>query len=110
MDQIPGESFLISCLQKRLTFTVANKVIRVGKLILFRRFHYFIQMALISDKGVRENLEVPIPFKVEHYKDEGLLYFDYRLKSLGVESCPRGGDKVASGYFNKILEISVTDQ
>jgi len=104
-DQVPGEPFLVSCLQKNLTFSINNKTIKQGKLILFRRVHYFIQIALMSDKNQRENFEIPIPFKVENYFDDGLLYFDYRLKSLQVEELPKIPAKVSSIYFNKILEI-----
>ncbi len=59
----------------------------------------------MTEKNLRENFEIPIPFKVEDYSDEGLLYFDYRLDSLQVDVLPRIPDKVPSIYFNKILEI-----
>ena len=107
LEQIPGELFLVSCLQKSINFTVNNKSIKRGKLLLFRRFHYFVQLALMSEKGTRENVDVPIPFKVEHYPEEGLLYFDYRIKSLEVETLPLMPDKITSAYFDKILEIQV---
>ena len=105
LDQVPGEPFFVSCLQKNMNFSINNKVIKKGKLLLFRRVHYYIQIALMTDKNVRENFEIPIPFKVEDYSEEGLLYFDYRLDSLQVESLPIIPDKVSSIYFNRILEI-----
>lgn len=105
LDRIPGEHFLISCLQKTINFSVNNKTLKKGKLILFRRVHYFVQISLLTEKGTRENIEVPIPYKVEDYSEEGLLYFDYRLKSLEVECLPRIPDKVSSVYFDRILEI-----
>lgn len=105
LEQIPGEKFLISFLQKNLKFSINNKIVKKGRLILFRRFHYFIQISLLSEKGTRENFDLPIPFKVENYEDDGLLYFDYRLKSLEVENLPKISQKVCSIYFDKILEI-----
>ena len=105
LDQIPGENFLISCLQKNLNFIINHKIIKKGKLLLFKRFHYFIQITLMNEKNVRENFDLPIPFKVESYTDEGLMYFDYRLKALEVEFLPNIPEKVHSIYFNKILEI-----
>ena len=105
LDRIPGEPFLISCLQKNVAFSVSNKILKKGKLLLFRRIHYFVQMSLLTEKGTRENIELPIPYKVEDYTEDGLLYFDYRLKSLEVKSLPQIPDKVSSVYFNKILEI-----
>lgn len=107
MDEIPGEPFLISCLQKQVLFSIGDKVIKRGRLLLFRRVHYFIQISLLSDKNVRENFEVPIPFRTENYTEEGLLYFDYRLSSLNVKNLPKMPEKISSTYFNKILELSV---
>jgi hypothetical protein len=109
LDQVPGEAFLVNCLQKSLNFSINNKTIKRGKLLLFRRFHYFIQIALLSEKGTRENFDIPIPFKIEDYLEEGLLYFDYRLKSLEVENLPIMSEKVSSIYFDKILEIQVVN-
>lgn len=106
-EQLPGEEILISCLQKNLSFTINNKQLKRGRLLLFRRFHYFIQLSLLSEKGVRENIEVPIPFNIEHHSTEGLIYFDYRLKSLQVATLPKLPDKIQSVYFDKILEIQV---
>jgi hypothetical protein len=108
LDQVPGEPFLVSCLQKNLNFSINGKLIKKGKLILFRRIHYYVQIALITDRNVRENFEIPIPFKVENYLEEGLLYFDYRLKSLETECLPIIPEKVPSMYFNKILEIQAS--
>ena len=105
LDQVPGEPFLVSCLQKNINFSINNKIIKTGKLILFRRVHYYIQIALQTDRNIRENFEIPIPFKVENYEEDGLLYFDYRIRSLQVENLPRIPEKVPSIYFNKILEI-----
>lgn len=107
MDQVPGEPFLLECLQKNVCFSINNKTIREGKLILFRRVHFYIQLALQTDKTTRENLEIPIPFAVENYRDDGLLYFDYRVRSLHLSDLPIIPEKVPSIYFNKILEMQV---
>ena len=106
-DQIPGEQFLVQCLQKNVSFSISNRVIKRGRLLLFKRFHYFIQIALLTEKGTRENFDVPIPFKIEDHLEEGLLYFDYRVKSLEVENLPLITEKISSIYFDKILEIQI---
>jgi hypothetical protein len=106
-DQVPGEPFLISCLQKNLSFSIGNKVIKRGKLLLFRRVHYYVQISLMTDKTDRENFEIPIPFRIENYNKDGLLYFDYRVSSLRVNNLPPIPDKVPSTYYNKILELHV---
>lgn len=107
LEQIPGEIFLRKCLQKNISFSLNNKSIKRGRLLLFKRFHYFVQMTLMMEKGSQENLDIPIPFKVEHYEEEGLMYFDYRLRSLEVENVPLIKDRVSSIYFDRILEVQI---
>ena len=107
LEQVPGEHFLLPLLQKQLVFSLNNKVIKQGRFLLFRRVHYFIQIAIANDKAIRENFEIPIPFRVENYSEDGLLYFDYRISSLNIECLPDIPTKVSSSYFNKILEISI---
>lgn len=106
MEQIPGEPFLMNCLQENITFTIGDKIIKKGRLLLFKRAHYFIHFSLLTEKNTRENLEIPIPFNIEDHSDEGLIYFDYRLSSLRVKSLPPIPEKLSSIYLDKILEIS----
>ena len=106
LDHVPGEQYLIPWLQKQVVFSIGEKIIKRGRLLLFRRIHYYIQIALLTDKNVRENFEIPIPFQVESHADDGLLYYDYRLAALNIENIPPIPSKVSSSYFNKILEIA----
>lgn len=106
LDHVPGEQYLVPWLQKQVCFSIGDKVVKKGRLILFRRIHYYIQIALMTDKSTRENFEIPIPFNVESHKDDGLLYFDYRISSLNLDTLPPIPPKVSSSYFNKILEIT----
>ena len=109
LDHIPGEAFLIDCLQKNIGLVVNGKNIKRGRLLLFKRFHFFIQLTLCTEKGTKENIDVPIPFNIEEHLDEGLLYFDYRLPSLKVSSLPNFIGKVSSVYYDNILEICVVN-
>lgn len=109
LEQVPQEPFLLPLLQKQIVFSINDKVIKQGRFLLFRRIHYFIQIALATDKVPRENFEIPIPFKVENYASEGLLYFDYRLTSLNTDTLPKIPTKISSSYYNKILEISIKE-
>lgn len=104
-EDLPGHKFFISCLQKPVKFSVNNKIIKQGKLLLFKKTHYYIHISLYTTKATRENFEIPFPFKWENYQREGLLYFDYRMASLGVECVPPILKKVSSSYFDRILEI-----
>lgn len=117
LNYILSEDILTTSLQKQFTFTLKNKVIKRGKLILFKKVHYHLQLTLLNNKGNKENFEIPIPFKTEyhHSKDENVLYFDYRISTLS------GNDKKIekvlneyrikniepSQYFNSILEIII---
>lgn len=113
LEELPGEAFLTRALQSPIKFILGQKTIKQGKLVLFKRSHYYLQITLLTLKNNRECFEIPIPFKVEEYSYEGVIYFDYRLKALaGIDSVLN--DKLEkskikninpSQYYNKILEI-----
>ena len=107
LDEVPGEQFFVKCLQKQLVLSIDNRTLRKGKLMLFSRVNYFIQLSLLSEKGNRENIEIPIPFTIECHDDDGLMYFDYRLSALLTEAMPNFEGKTTSSFLNKILEIQV---
>jgi hypothetical protein len=112
LDEMPGESFFTKNLQNNISFNLGSKTIRKGRLIIFKRSHFFIQISLMSTKGTQETFEIPMPFKFEYHKEENLMYFDYRVKALTgnneeikdlifqqtIKNSP-------SQYYNKILEI-----
>ena len=112
LDEMPAESFFTENLQRSLTFNLGTKTIRKGRLIIFKRSHFFIQISLLSTKGSQETFEIPIPFKIEHHPAENLIYFDYRLNSLTGNNeelkdliLQQIKKNTPSQYFNKILEI-----
>jgi hypothetical protein len=113
LEEIPGESFLTQFLQTPIKFTLGQKIIKQGKLLIFKRTHYYLHITLLTSKNTRESFEIPIPFKVEEYAHEGLAYFDYRLQGLcGLnEEINKRFSKVKikninpSQYYNRILEI-----
>jgi hypothetical protein len=113
LEEIPGETFLERHLQSPIKFTLGHKVIKQGRLVLFKRAHYYLYITLLTSKNNKESFEIPIPFKVEEYVHEGLAYFDYRMQGLcGLdEELNQRLAKVKikninpSQYYNKILEI-----
>jgi hypothetical protein len=113
LEDLPGESFLQKNLQSLVKFTLGQKVIKQGKLLLFKRAHYYLHITLLTSKNNKESFEIPIPFKVEEYLHEGLAYFDYRIQGLcGLDeelnqrlSKIRVKNINPSQYYNKILEI-----
>ena len=113
LEELPGETFLTRHLQSPIKFTLGEKIIKQGRLVLFKRAHYYLHITLMTDKSNKESFEIPIPFRVEEYFHEGLAFFDYRLQGLlGLKS--ELNEKLAkvrikntnpSQYYNKILEI-----
>ena len=113
LEELPGEDFFTKYLQTPVRFTLGHKVIKQGKLILFKRAHYYFQITVQTLKYTKESFEIPIPFRIEEHSNEGLMYFDYRLNSLvGINDTHFEKIKKLkikninpSQYYNKILEI-----
>jgi hypothetical protein len=113
LEEIPGEAYLQRHLQTPIKFTLGQKVVKQGRLVLFKRAHYYLHITLLTSKNNKESFEIPIPYKVEEYPHEGLAYFDYRIQGLcGLdEEINSRLAKVKikninpSQYYNKILEI-----
>ena len=118
LDSIPGEEFFTKSLQCNIAFILGKKTIKQGRLIIFKRVHYYVQITLLNNKGIKETFEIPIPFTTEHYPHENLMYFDYRLVALAGNNDSvndklkqyRNGNTNPSQYYNKILEIQTNFQ
>lgn len=115
LDEKIEENFFSRHLQTSLSFYLGKRVVREGRLIIFKRNHYFFQMTILNEKNEKEYFDIPLPFKAEYHPEENLLYFDYRIKTLA------SGDEILendllqqktklapSQYFNRILEIQPT--
>ena len=113
IDNYPGEAFFTSSLQNSLIFTLGKKIVKQGRLILFKQTHFYIQLTLLSNKNIKEVLEIPIPFFTENYPLEKIIYFDYRFRALagndvGISQRLQNvtiKNVNPSQYYNKILEI-----
>ena len=114
VDEMSWEDFFTKNLQSSISFTLGPKTVRKGRLIIFKRSHYYIQISLMSLKKSHETFEIPIPFKTEYYPEENLIYFDYRPdclieNNIDDDIVPIFKRQIAknspSQYYNKILEI-----
>jgi len=116
LDNIPGINLLTQILQQNIQINLNKKTVRSGKLILFKRTHYYIHITLQNNKESLDNYEVPIPFQVEYYPENGLIYFDYRVITLAKKNKEIATKlsnyrdyavKSPSSFYDKILEIVV---
>jgi hypothetical protein len=112
VDYFPGEEFFEKHLQHTLTLTLGKKTVKQGRLIIFKRTHFYIQLTLQNSRNNKENIEIPIPFFTEYYPDENVMYFDYRIgtlfnsKNLEEDVTDFKLKNIQpSQYFNSILEI-----
>jgi hypothetical protein len=69
-------------LQKNITLEFKDKIYKQGKLLIFHQKNFYLTFILDSAKKKNEKAEIPIPFDIETHYDDGLIYFDYRLKTL----------------------------
>jgi hypothetical protein len=69
-------------LQKEIVIELKNKTHKQGKVVLFYQKNFYITLVMNTLKKEKEKVELPIPYGVEFYEDEDLIYFDYRIKTL----------------------------
>jgi hypothetical protein len=69
-------------LQKNIVIELKNKIHKQGKVVLFYQKNFYITLIMNTPKKDKEKIELPIPYGVEFYEDEELIYFDYRIKTL----------------------------
>jgi hypothetical protein len=69
-------------LQKNISFEINNKIFKQGKIILFYQKNFYITFIINTSKKEKDRIEIPIPFEVETHAEDGLIFFDYRIKTL----------------------------
>ena len=88
-----------------------------GKLLLFKQKNYHIELTIKRDGSDVKRFEIPIPFNIEVWKEDGLVYFDYRLSSLAKndnaicnELKKLESDKAKHRFYDEILEIQIMEE
>ncbi len=74
-------------LQKNVSLELGKKIHKKGKIILFHQKNFHLVFLMNTAKKEKEKVELPIPYNVEIYEEDNLVYFDYRIKSL-AKYCP----------------------
>lgn len=69
-------------LQKNISINIKDKVLKKGKLILFYQRNFYITFIIDTEKKAKEKFELPIPYGIENHKEDDLIFFDYRIKTL----------------------------
>lgn len=103
-------------LQKDITINVKNKTYKEGKLILFYQKNFYITFVMDTEKKNKEKIEIPIPYDIEMHKEDNLIYFDYRIKTLSkyapeIETNLIIYSKKTSGnkFWDSILLININE-
>lgn len=106
------DNVLKNLLQKNIKLTVNSQIVKDGKFILFTHGYFSLNFNIFNSKKEKmELIKLPVPFDFEYYDDEGLLYFDYRIKSFTyndkeLELLINNIKKPhVSKYYDKILTI-----
>jgi len=108
------ESYFLPYLQQSINITINDKPLKSGKLLLFKHDEYHIHLSLqdIKTEKIR-NFEMPFPFKVEYWKNENILFLDYRNQSLtkNKQICDAIDNEfnklnMKNRFYNKILVIT----
>lgn len=74
-----GEEFK-PYLQSQVTIMFGNRVYKKGRLLLYTNVYNLIELLIAGDQEFR--IEIPLPFAMEAYPDDSLIYFDYRIKHI----------------------------
>ena len=113
IDGTQIDEVLKKLLQKNVKLQFKNKIFKSGKLLLYKQNNYHLSILLHNDKRGSVRFEIPIPFQVESWLDDGIVYFDYRLATLAKRKEPllqqlRGVEPAKnSKYYDSILEIVI---
>ena len=107
------ERVLKNLLQKNIIIYNKNKVYKKGRLLLFKQNNYHLELTIEKDNNDVKHFEIPIPFSVEEWDEDNLVYFDYRLLTLAktnkklyntLKNITTNGN---SKFYDTILEIEI---
>lgn len=108
--------------QKTLSIIVDGQILKKGKFILFQDYtlanNFYYEITLENTKKI-ETLKIPYPFSIEYYKDDGLIYLDYRIDTILKKDIKLMHyfdnlkskiilDTKPSKFYNKIVELEFT--
>jgi hypothetical protein len=75
-------------LLKQTVFSLGEKTVRKGRVMLFSCSDYYVKFVIQTNKNVIKNYEIPYPYKVTY--DKSHVNFSYQLFDL----CKENEDKL----------------
>lgn len=101
-------------LLKQVVFTIGEKSVRKGKLLLFTSDNYYVKFVLQTNKNINKNYEIPYPYKVTH--NDMFVRFSYKISDLCKDNIKK--QEIIENYLDtsnvnklhdKRLTISIID-
>lgn len=74
-------------LLKQVIFSLGEKTVRKGKLILFTHDDYYVKFMLQTNKNVNKNYEIPYPYRV--LTGDNYVKFSYTISDLCKSNQPK---------------------
>jgi hypothetical protein len=74
------EDFFKTFLQRNVVFSIDNKIVKEGNLILYKQTDYYLNLYLKTNNQEQKKFEIPYPFSIEKYKNYYIL--NYTLSSI----------------------------
>jgi len=105
------ECVLNDLLQSYLVLKINGKSYRKGRFVLYKHKNFYLTLILKLDNDKIKKVELPIPYNIERWDADGLVYFDYRFTALAqnnkpllavIKKLPKTGN---NKFYNSILEI-----
>jgi len=106
--------------QRQITIRIGDYEVKTGRLLLIRnniiQNNFYFELIIENTKKVIV-FKLPYPFALDEYPDEGLLYLDYRFKTLindpalvyRLQQIEQNiGSKKPSKFIDTIIEIQFT--
>jgi len=108
------ETCINKFLQSSLSFSLENKILKRGKLILFSIKDFYCIFTIICQEKNNKKIifEIPYPFKLVSTPDK--VIFDYSLKTFANEDeniseiLKKIASKKPSKFLNKKITVSLT--
>ena len=75
------EKQLECLLQRNIKFVVNEKVLKRGKLLMYRVKDFYIKFVIINNKNEQKYYEIPYPFAIHNVENNDVV-FDYTFDTL----------------------------